>query len=87
MEGYPKSPRDTARRTAAFIEQLSSLQSGTYIFIDHPAVGSAELDATGHPGYEDVALDRTTCLETLTSSALKEHIDELGVELISYRDL
>jgi predicted glycoside hydrolase/deacetylase ChbG (UPF0249 family) len=48
---------------------------------------SSELRATGHDGYEDVADDRATCLETLTSAAVRERIDQLGVELISYRDL
>jgi len=87
IEGYPKFPRDTGYRTSAFREALSELSEGTYIFIDHPAVGSAELEAIGHEGYEEVAADRLTCFETLTSAALKERIDQLGIELISYREL
>lgn len=87
IEGYPKFPRDTGRRVEAFMQQLNELDAGTYIFIDHPAVASSELRATGHDGYEDVADDRVTCLETLTSAAVREHIDQLGIELISYRDL
>ena len=43
--------------------------------------------AMGHTGYEDVASDRTSCLKTLTSLNLRQCIDELGIELISYRDL
>lgn len=87
IEGYPKFPRDAEHRTAAFVEQLAELAPGQYIFIDHPAVESAELDATGHVGYDDVAADRMTCLDTLTSNVLRQSIDELGIELISYRDL
>ena len=87
IQGYPPFPRNTEHRISAFEQTLSELQEGTYIFIDHPAAGSPELEATGHEGYEDVAADRISCLETLTSAALKERVDQLGIELISYRDL
>ena len=87
IEGYPKHPRDTVSRTSAFIDAVSELSDGDFIFIDHPAVPSAELDETGHTGYEDVAADRITCLETLMSKDLKQSIRELGIELVSYRDL
>ena len=87
IEGYPKFPRDTDQRIEAFARQLDELEAGTYIFIDHPAVDSPELGATGHNGYEDVAEDRVTCLETLTSPVLRTHIELLGIELISYRDI
>lgn len=87
IEGYPKFPRDTGQRVKSFAQQLDDLDAGTYIFIDHPAVASPELSATGHDGYEDVAEDRVTCLETLTSAVLRARIDELGIELISYREL
>lgn len=85
--GYPPHPRDTLARVKAFKSELSALKPGTYIFIDHPATPSPELDATGHTGYEDVAADRVSCLETLTSPALMDHIKGLGIELISYKNL
>lgn len=87
MKGYPKFPRDADSRTSSFIEQLSELSSGTYIFIDHPAEASPELNATGHIGYEDVMTDRLSCLATLTNNDVKQHIDNLGIELISYKEL
>lgn len=87
IEGYPKAPRDTAYRIESFVRQLADLEAGTYIFIDHPAVASPELSATGHQGYEDVASDRISCLGTLMSSAVQERVEELGIELISYRQL
>ncbi|WP_153771991.1 ChbG/HpnK family deacetylase [Labrenzia sp. CE80] len=87
IEGYPKYPRDAESRIAAFKQQVSVLSPGTYIFIDHPAIETAELAATGHEGYQDVAADRISCLQTLTSDALKQHLDDVGVDLISYRDL
>ncbi|MEM1130408.1 MAG: ChbG/HpnK family deacetylase [Pseudomonadota bacterium] len=85
--GYPKVPRETAARIAAFIDELTKLTPGTYIFIDHPAEPSPELDATGHDGYRDVMADRVTCLETLTSDTLMQRIEALGIELIGYNDL
>ncbi len=87
IQGYPKVPVDTAKRVEAFIQQLKKLENGTYIFIDHPAIPSPELNATGHVGYEDVADDRQTCFETLIDPSLRGRIDQLGIELISYRDL
>lgn len=87
IDGYPKFPRNAEQRIESFLQQLANLNAGTYIFIDHPAVASPELSALGHNGYEDVAADRMTCLETLTSDAVRQRIDELGIELISYRDL
>lgn len=87
ISGYPKYPRETAVRTSAFKDQLSELTVGTYIFIDHPAEPSAELDATGHEGYRDVAADRVSCLETLISADLQSSVEDLGITLISYKDL
>lgn len=87
VEGYPTIPRDTVSRVSSFRQTLTELNPGTHIFIDHPAAASPELEETGHKGYDDVSIDRTTCLETLTSRELRQHIDELGIELISYRDL
>ncbi|WP_460077258.1 ChbG/HpnK family deacetylase [Roseibium sp. ROS1] len=87
IEGYSKFPRETGHRVEAFVQQLDELGEGTYIFIDHPAVTSSELSATRHVGYEDVDDDRVTCLETLRSSAVRERIDQLSIQLISYRHL
>ncbi|WP_298821201.1 ChbG/HpnK family deacetylase [uncultured Roseibium sp.] len=87
IQGYPPTPRLTENRVAAFCENLSELNSGTYIFIDHPAIQSDELAMLGHQGYEDVDRDRWTCLETLKSPLVRETVERLGIDLISYRDL
>ena len=87
IEGYPKSPKLAKFRTEAFLAQISDLKRGTYIFIDHPAEPSHELDITGHKGYEDVAADRTSCLQTLLSERISQRLDELGIELISYKNI
>lgn len=87
FEGYPKHPRGAKRREAVFVEQLSALKAGTHMFVDHPAVESAELRATGHKGYEDVLEDRTTCLSVLVSEQVKSAVSSNAIELIGYRDL
>ena len=87
IQGYPGFPRDAKHRTAAFMNEVSFLSPGTYIFIDHPAVASETMADVGHVGYEDVREDRVSCLETLTSVELMTLIEQLGIELIGYRDL
>ena len=87
MDGYPKHPRDARSRQRRFVEALGSLAGGTYIFVDHPAEDTPEMRATGHPGYEDVQEDRTSCLHVLTSPAVKEAVRDLGIDLVSYRSL
>ncbi|MEO1223915.1 MAG: hypothetical protein AAFX92_06785, partial [Pseudomonadota bacterium] len=87
FEGYPKHPRSAERRETAFVEQLGALEAGTYMFVDHPAVESPELRATGHEGYEDVLEDRTTCLSVLVSEGVKAAVSTNAIELIGYRDL
>ncbi|WP_152503458.1 ChbG/HpnK family deacetylase [Labrenzia sp. THAF82] len=87
FQGYPPTPRMTDDRVSAFCENLAGLSTGTHIFIDHPAVQSDELSMLGHRGYEDVDQDRRTCLETLKSPLVRETIQRLGIDLISYRDL
>ncbi|MEM8822008.1 MAG: ChbG/HpnK family deacetylase [Pseudomonadota bacterium] len=87
FQGYPPHPRDTTRRVSAFRDGLAALPPGLHIFIDHPALASDELAALGHAGYEDVAQDRVSCLETLTNPTVSQTIRDLGIELVSYRDL
>jgi hypothetical protein len=85
FEGYAKFPRDPAVREDSFIQQLSGLAGGTYMFVDHPAVDTPEMRATGHAGYEDVQQDRTSCLHVLTSPRVKAAVEALGIDLIDYR--
>lgn len=84
---YPAHPRDGAARAATLIERLRGLGPGDHLTLDHPAAASAELSATGHAGYEDVAADRVGCLAAWTNPAVRAEIDRLGIALIGYRDL
>ena len=70
-----------------FIKNLEKLESGTYIFIDHPAVDTPEMRAISHKGYENVAIDRDWVTKVFTSKKVKKTIDRNGIKLISYKDL
>ena len=79
------SPKE---REAAFIEALTKLEKGkTYLFVEHPAVGGDEMKAIWHVGYENVSEDRQAVLDLFTSQVVKETIERLGIELVSYGDL
>ena len=70
-----------------FSENLLQLESGTYIFIDHPAVDTPEMRAIYHTGYENVAEDRDWVTKVFTSEKVKEAITRKGIKLVSYKDL
>lgn len=72
----------------AFIGMLKALEPGkTYMFLDHPGYDNTELRAISHLGYETVAIDRQGVTDVFTSTTVKSVIEELGIKLISYRDL
>ena len=79
--------KTTQERTERFIEMLEGLKPGTYLFVEHPALDTPEMRAIGHKGYEDVAEDRLAVTEVFTSRQVKEAIERLGIQLISYADL
>ena len=87
FQGYAKFPRDAGVRIRSFVDQLRQLEPGDHIFIDHPACDTAEMAAIGHAGYEDVREDRSSCLEVLTSEAVRHAVRDLGITLIDYRML
>ncbi|MDO4827463.1 MAG: ChbG/HpnK family deacetylase [Bacteroidia bacterium] len=72
-------------RVEKFIEALSKMEKGSYyVTIDHPAVRSAEMEATSHIGYENVAEDRQGVVDLWTSPVVLDYIREHGIELISF---
>ena len=79
--------KTAAARTERFIGMLEGLKPGTYLFVDHPGLDTPEMQAIGHPGYEDVAQDRQAVTEVFTSDLVKKAIKDLRIELISYADL
>lgn len=86
--GYYGSHVTSAEKIKSFIAMLDTLQPGkSYLFIDHPAINSPELQAVHHIGYENVAEDRQGVVDVLTSDEVKKVIQQKNIQLISYKDL
>lgn len=74
-------------RTAAFIDNINKLTPGNYLFVEHPAYNEPEMQATGHIGYTNVAIDRDHVTKLFTNPAVKKAIEQKGIKLIAYKDL
>jgi len=74
-------------RIDKFVKKLEELKPGTYLFVEHPGIDTAEMGAIGHTGYENVAKDRDAVTEVFVSEKVKRTIKKLGIKLISYADL
>ena len=87
MPGLGDNTLPPERRIERFIANLKELTPGNWLFVEHPAHDLPEQQAIGHPGYEHVAHDRYGVLRMLTDKRVKQAIEELNIELISYADL
>lgn len=77
-----------AEKKKSFTAMLQSLQPGqTYMFLEHPGLNDAELQAIHHIGYENVATDRQGVTDLWTDPAIKALIRQRKIQLISYADL
>ena len=86
--GYDGPVKTTAEKKQSFINMLNKLEPGnTYLFVDHPALDTPELQAIHHIGYENVAADRQGVTNVWTDAEVKEIIRKKGIQLISYKDL
>jgi chitin disaccharide deacetylase len=86
--GYNGAHTTSAEKIQSFIAMLDTLQPGkTYLFVDHPAINSPELQAIHHIGYENVAEDRQGVVDVYTNDEVKKAIQQKGIQLISYKDL
>jgi len=74
-------------RIEKFIKRLGELKPGTYLFVEHPGMDTAEMGAIGHTGYEGVAKDRDAVTAVFVSEKVRKAIKKLGIKLISYADL
>ncbi|KAA0993014.1 polysaccharide deacetylase family protein [Dyadobacter aurulentus] len=85
---YDGPKKTSEEKIQSFISMLGKLQPGkTYLFVDHPGLNDAELQAISHIGYEDVAVDRQGVTDVFTSEKVKAAVKERGIILIPYRDL
>jgi hypothetical protein len=86
--GYQGPSRTFEEKKSSFLRMLDSLEPGkTYLFVDHPGLDGPELQAISHIGYEHVAMDRQGVTDLFTDPEVKAHIEQLGIQLVSYRDL
>ena len=85
--GWDGKPTTSAEKVASFVRLLEALGPGTWLFVDHPALDTPEMRATGHVGYEAVAVDRQGVTDAWTSPAVREIVRRRGIELIGYKDL
>jgi chitin disaccharide deacetylase len=85
--GWDGKPVTSAEKVESFVRVLEKLGPGTWLFVDHPALDSPEMRATGHVGYEGVAVDRQGVTAAWTSPAAKELVRRRGIELVGYKDL
>jgi len=86
--GYSGPRKTQEEKTGSFLKMLNSLENGkTYVFLDHPAFNTEEMQAVYHPGYEDVAVDRQGVFDLFTSEKVQQVIHEKGIELVSFNDV
>ena len=86
--GYDGPHKTSAEKMESFTKMLGKLQPGkTYLFVDHPGLDDAELQAIFHIGYENVAEDRQGVTDLYTNKEIAKLIAEKGITLISYKDL
>lgn len=86
--GYGGPSTTFREKKKSFIAMLKRLQPGkTYLFIDHPGIDNAEMQAIHHKGYEDVASDRQGVTDLFTSRKVKRAIQKMDIEVVSYKDV
>ncbi|MBC8379211.1 MAG: polysaccharide deacetylase family protein [Planctomycetes bacterium] len=69
-----------------FVKVLESLEPGLCLVIDHPGLDVPEMQAIGHKGYEEVAVDRQGVTDMFTSDRVMEVIERRKIKLLSYAD-
>jgi CubicO group peptidase (beta-lactamase class C family)/predicted glycoside hydrolase/deacetylase ChbG (UPF0249 family) len=83
--GFKGTHGTQKEKTESFIAMLNSLEPGkTYVFVEHPAFNTEEMQSVHHIGYEDVAEDRQGVYDLFTSERVKQVIRGKGIELVSY---
>ncbi|NLS94079.1 MAG: ChbG/HpnK family deacetylase [Planctomycetaceae bacterium] len=83
--GSSKDPFE--KRLAMFLESLENFGPGTWLLVEHPGLDTPEMQAHGHPGYENVAQHRRDVTRLFTDPKVKEVIQRRSIELVSYGQL
>ncbi len=86
--GYDGPHQTLEEKKRSFKSMLTKLEPGkTYIFLDHPGMENAELQAIHHIGYAEVAADRQGVTYLFTDKDIKDFIRQNGIQLIGYDGL
>lgn len=78
---------DLEQRIKSLIKNLEELEPGVWLYVDHPAYNTPELQAIGHKGYLGVAKDRDGVTKSWSNSEVRKVIERRGIKLVSYKDL
>lgn len=87
FSGWGREAKTYDAKVAAFIENIEKLTPGTYLFVEHPAYNHPEMQATGHTGYNNVAIEREHVTQIFTNPKVMKAIRKKGVSLIGYHNL
>ncbi len=87
MKGFGGNMLTADQKIDNFISNLKELTPGLWLFVDHPGFDTEEMHGIGHIGYENVGFDRNGVTLAYTNLKVKEAIKELGIKLISYKDV
>lgn len=79
--------KTSQEKIAGLVKLLEGLKPGLWLLLDHPGLDVPEMQAIGHKGYEEVALDRQGVTDMFTSAKVKEVIDRRRIKLVSYADV
>ncbi len=74
-------------KAANLAARLETLEPGLWLHIDHAATDDPEIRAFGHPGYEDVAADRSANVVAWKSPLVREVVERRGIVLTNYREI
>lgn len=80
-----KREMNAEERASAFVARLEELKEGAYLFVEHASLDTAESQAMGHPGYEDVAKDRQAVLDAWRHKKVRDAVQRLGIELAGHK--
>lgn len=69
------------------VAALKALTPGTWLFVEHPALDTPEMQAVWHTGYSDVARSRDIVTRALMHPRLRDTIRQRGIKLVSYREV
>jgi predicted glycoside hydrolase/deacetylase ChbG (UPF0249 family) len=86
LRGVWTREMDASARAAAFVKRLESLTEGTWLFVEHASLDTAESRAMGHSGYEDVAKDRQAVLDAWRHPTVKAAVAKLNIQLLGHRE-